>query len=104
MVLIYSNKTKNDIVFHDDLIQMQAENKNLKVVHTLTSPDVDKNTWKGKMGHINSTMIKEEIPDYSERVFYICGPPKMVDVLKSILSDELKLEKEKIKWEHFTGY
>jgi hypothetical protein len=32
------------------------------------------------------------------------GPPKMVDILRAILSDELKLDKEKIKWENFSGY
>ncbi|MFN3480596.1 MAG: hypothetical protein ACK415_09440 [Thermodesulfovibrionales bacterium] len=49
-------------------------------------------------------MIKQEIPDYKERVFYIYGPPKMVDYLRSLLSDELKLGKEKIKRENFLGY
>ncbi len=104
IVLIYSSKTENDIVFHEDFLQMQNENKKLKVIHALTSPDIDKSTWKGKVGHIGSLMIKEEIPDYMDRVFYICGPPKMVDDLKSILSDELRLDKEKIRLEHFTGY
>lgn len=82
---------------------MQAENKNLRVVYTLTS-SFDKNSWKGRTGFIGSVLVKEEIPDYADRVFYVCGPPKMVDGLKSILSDELKLAKEKIKWEHFLGY
>ncbi len=104
IVLIYNNKTENDIVFQDDFSQMQTENKKLKVIYTLTSPDMDKNTWKGKVGRTDNAMVKEEMPDYKDRDFYICGPPKMVDALKSILSDELKLDKEKIKWEHFTGY
>lgn len=104
MILLYSNRTENDIVFRDDLASMQAENKKLKVFHTLTSPDIDKNYWKGETGRIDSKMVKEKIPDYKERVFYICGPPKMVEVLKTILSEELKVQKEKIKWEHFTGY
>jgi len=38
-----------------------------------------------------------------ERVFYICGPPKMVDALRAVLSDELTIDKEKIRFEHFTG-
>jgi ferredoxin-NADP reductase len=103
IILIYANRTENDIAFHDDFLRMEADNKKLKVVYTLTDP-INKNTWKGRTGIINSEMVREEIPDYAERVFYICGPPKMVDYLRSLLSDELKCDKGKIKWEHFLGY
>lgn len=103
IILVYGNKSEKDIAFHDDFLQMETDNKNLRVVYTLTDP-VEKHTWKGRIGIINSDMVREEIPDYAERVFYICGPPKMVDHLRSLLFDELKLGKEKIKWEHFLGY
>lgn len=104
IVLLYSNHSEKDIVFREDFSKMETENSRFKVIHTLTSPDMDKNTWKGRTGLISSSMIKEEVPDLTERVFYLCGPPKMVDALKSILSDELTVDKERIKWEHFTGY
>ncbi len=103
IVLIFGNKSEKDIAFHDDFLQMGANNKNLRVVYTLTDP-VEKHIWNGRIGIINSDMVREEIPDYAERVFYICGPPKMVDYLRALLSDELKLNKGKIKWEHFLGY
>jgi ferredoxin-NADP reductase len=104
IILLYGNSTKDDIAFREDFDQMQAENKNLRVVHTLTSPGVDRSVWKGRTGFIDSKMVKEEIPDYKERIFYISGPPKMVDTLRAILSEELKLDKERIKWENFSGY
>ncbi|MEW6109541.1 MAG: hypothetical protein AB1632_10305 [Nitrospirota bacterium] len=75
----------------------------LKVVYTVDNP-IDEATWKGRVGFINSRMVKEEIPNYLERVFYICGPPKMVDSLRAILYDELKLDRGKIKLENFSGY
>ena len=103
MVLIYANKAEEDIAFHNDFVEMERENKNLRVVYTLTGP-LDKNQWKGKTGVITGEMVKEEIPDYSERIFYICGPPKMVYYLRTLLSEELKLSKGKIIWEHFLGY
>ena len=103
IVLIYGNKTERDIAFYDDFLQMEGENKNLRVVHILTAP-IDKNKWKGKIGIITGEVVKEEIPDYEGRVFYICGPPKMVDYLRTLLSEELKIDEKKIKWEHFLGY
>jgi NAD(P)H-flavin reductase len=82
---------------------MEAENKKLRVVYTLDNP-IERTVWKGRVGFIHSEMVREEMSDYAERIFFICGPPKMVDYLRSLLSDELKLDKGRIKWEHFLGY
>jgi NAD(P)H-flavin reductase len=102
-VLIYGNRTEGDIVFYADFLQMEAGNEKLRVVYTLTDPS-DNPAWNGRMGPIDSEMVRNEIPDHHDRVFYICGPPKMVDSLRSLLLDELQLQKERIKWEHFLGY
>ena len=58
----------------------------------------------GRRGRINSSVIKEEIPDYGERMFYLCGPPAMVEAMRKILAEELILPQEKIKTENFAGY
>ena len=49
-------------------------------------------------------MIKSEIPDFSDRVFYISGPPGMVDSLKDILKNRLNVKDDKVILENFTGY
>jgi ferredoxin-NADP reductase len=104
MVLLYSSKTAEDIVFLEDFDKMSSLNNNLRVVYTLTSPDIDRRSWSGRTGRISSTMVREEIPDISERVFYLSGPPRMVDSLSLILSDKLHVENEKIRQERFLGY
>ena len=83
---------------------MQAVNKNIRVVCTLTSPDIDRKAWPGRTGYIDDKMIKEEMPDYNERVFYICGPPKMVESLIDILKNKLSVKENQIKIENFVGY
>ena len=103
IVLLYSNRTEDGIIFRKDFDDM-AGRSNLRVVHTLTSTDIDKKTWKGRTGYITDTMIKEEIPDYKERIFYICGPPKMVGAMASVLKDKLALGNDKIRIENFAGY
>lgn len=103
IVLIYGNKTEGDIVFREDFLAMEAENKNMRVVYTVDNP-LDKNIWNGKVGFITAEMIREEMPDYDERVFYVCGPPKMVDYLKILLGDDLKINDERMKIERFSGY
>lgn len=104
IILVYSNNKKEDIAFMDDFREMQEVNKNLKVVYTLTNPDENKEGKRYREGRITSDMIKEETPDYSERVFFICGPPKMVEGMECLLRDVLKVNESQIKREHFAGY
>jgi ferredoxin-NADP reductase len=104
IVLLYGNNKEEDIIFRQDLDQMASTNKNMRVVYTLTSPDIDKENWPGRTGYIDDRMIKEEIADYRERVFYLCGPPKMVETLVDILKNKLSLGEDKIKIENFVGY
>jgi ferredoxin-NADP reductase len=97
--MLYGNKTEADIVFRDELDQLQQADKNIRIEHVLSrEPD-----WKGLKGHVDAQLIKEQIPDYRERVFYICGPPGM----NAALSKELKtlgMPDDRIKLEDFTGY
>ncbi len=103
IILLYSNHRPEDIVFKDDFDQMLLQNKNLKVAYTLTCPD-SLPEWKGLRGFINEEAIKSQIPDFKERVFYLCGPPKMVEVMQALLKDKLCIEPQKIITENFTGY
>lgn len=104
MVLLYGNSREEDIIFREDFDNMQAVNKNLRVVYTLTSPDIDRESWPGRNGYIDEKMIKEEITDYRKRTFYICGPPGMVASLAEILKDRVGIAADRIKTENFTGY
>jgi ferredoxin-NADP reductase len=100
ITLIYGNQTAKDIAFKRELEEMSKQNINLKIV--LTVNEGNKN-WKGLTSFINLEMIKKEIPDYNERIFYLCGPPGMVKVLKRTIS-ELGVSDKKIKVEYFPGY
>jgi len=104
MVLLYGNNKEEDIIFREDFDRMARTNKNLRIVHTLTSPDIDRKLWPGRTGYIDDKMIKEEIPDYQQRIFYICGPPKMVQTLVDTLKNKVGVGTERIKIENFAGY
>lgn len=100
VTMISSNKMQDDIVFGAELDKMERENKNLKVLHTLTRAG---DTWQGCRERVCESMITREIPDYKEFVFYLCGPPVMLDSMVSIL-DSLGIPKERVKQESFVGY
>jgi ferredoxin-NADP reductase len=99
--IIYANRTARDIAFKKDFDMMQKEYSKLKVVHILSHPDEG---GQGRTGHINGQIIREEIPDYIERKFYVCGPPAMVGVMVKTLLEELSFPKENIVTENFQGY
>lgn len=101
VVLVYSNRSVRDIVFKDDFDAMQNNYPLLKVAHVLCETEPK---FKCTVGLINSTVIKNEIPDYLERKFFLCGPPQMVEAMRKILTEELGLESSKIVMENFQGY
>lgn len=83
---------------------MERVNKNIRIVYTLTSRDIGRQTWHGRTGYIDEKMIKKEISHYKERTFYICGPPKMVGSLVNVLNNKVSMQEDKIKTENFVGY
>jgi ferredoxin-NADP reductase len=101
MVLLYSNRSVKDIVFKDDFAAMAKSYPLLRVAHVLCETEA---SFKCRVGLINSKVIKDEIPDYQERRFYLCGPPQMVSAMRKILVEELNLESSKIVLENFQGY
>lgn len=100
IVLFYGCRTPGDIAFKQELTQMQEQNKNLKLLFTVNEPDSD---WKGLVGNINIDLIKKELPDYKERVYYACGPPGMVTAMKNLVK-ELGLPDNQFKYEAFAGH
>ncbi len=104
MVFLYGNRMEADIIFKDDFDDIQRTSGNFRVRYTLTGPDTGSEKWPGRRGYIDADMVKEEIPDYKERVFYICGPPIMVVTLVDILRNSLGIAEDSIKTENFTGY
>jgi len=100
IALFYGCRTENDFAFREELEALSEKNKNLKLI-----PIVNQYTekWKGEIGTINVEMIKKELPDFQENMFYTCGPPAMVTAME-ILVESLGLPKEKLKREVFSGY
>jgi ferredoxin-NADP reductase len=101
IILVYANRNIKDIVFREDFELMQGQYPKLRVSHVLSEPATG---FKCCLGHIDRQIIITEIPDYTQRKFYLCGPPGMVEAMKKILSEELSLPEENIITENFQGY
>ncbi len=101
VLLFYSNKTEQEIAFKKELDDWQNINNNIKVFYTIT--DFQPKDSNCIFGHINKDLVLKNTQDLNERIFFIFGPPKMVEAMKS-LCIEIGCIKENIKTESFMGY
>jgi len=95
--LLYSNTHYDEIIYREELEDLDKHH-NIKVVHTLTREVPE--SWKGYTGRINEDMIKREVEDLSENLYYLCGPPAFVDDMSAIL-ESLGVDKDRIKKEKY---
>jgi ferredoxin-NADP reductase len=104
MVLLYSNRSAADIIYRDDLESIAAQDKRYRAVFSLDSLVACPVDWKGRCGYIDAAMIRQEIPDYAEHIFYVCGPIIMVKKMVDLLKGELGMSDENIRRESISGY
>jgi ferredoxin-NADP reductase len=102
VVLLYGNASYDDIAFRDELAEMAARRRDIRVEHVLSGPEFPPD-WKGKRGYINKELVVELVPDHMERLFYISGPPRMVIALQEQLGG-LNIPEPQVKRDSFTGY
>lgn len=102
IVLLYSDKQVSEIVYKDVFDQAQME-LGIKTIYALTSENLLPQGWLGKVGRIDGEMIRGEIPDFQERMFYLSGPHSMVNAFEKTLLD-MGIFKSKIKTDFFPGY
>jgi ferredoxin-NADP reductase len=100
ITLFYGCRTENDMAFRKELEELAGKNKNLRLVFMVTEPTAQ---WKGLTGIISADMVKQQLPDYEENMFFTCGPPPMVEAMEKLVVN-LGLPKEKLKRELFSGY
>ncbi|MBU0503613.1 MAG: FAD-dependent oxidoreductase [Candidatus Omnitrophota bacterium] len=101
VMLFYSNRNEEDIAFKTELDKWRENNLNIKVFYTVT--DCQPVNKECIFGRIDKDLLLNKIPDIKERLFFIFGPPKMVEAMENICV-EVSSIKENIKTESFIGY
>jgi glycine betaine catabolism B len=106
-----SNRDQDNILYKREFDECVSENKNLKIVYTIAdkrqeSSSIQYDDWKGERGFINKAMLVKYLGTYEldNSIFYICGPPGMLNAMQKLLQVDLNIPKERIKIEEFTGY
>ncbi len=101
IVLLYSNKTSQEIAYKD-VFDEAEQTIGLRTIYTVTDHEQTPSHWKGRVGRVGTQMIQEAIPDYMERTFYLSGTNSMVNGVEKVLK-ELGVPSKQIKKDFFPG-
>jgi ferredoxin-NADP reductase/nitrite reductase/ring-hydroxylating ferredoxin subunit len=107
IIMFDSNRNEQNILYKDEFDRWARQNKNLKVIYTVTDDESTPNVnWSGERGRINLSMLEKHLSkdEIDNAIFYMCGPPGMVKAIQELLQQELQIPKDRIKVEAFTGY
>jgi len=82
--LLYSSRSREDVIYYDELEKFRAGGKGLEVFHTLTRSQPS--GWKGYARRIDEAMLKEIIkPLGKSPQIFICGPTLLVETAANAL-------------------
>ena len=93
--LIYSIRTPQDIIYTEEIKKLKEQNNNFSYTLTITRPD-DKTLWTGKTGRIDINLLKSNISNVENSLYFLCGPISFVKSAIEML-ESLGAKKEQIK-------
>ena len=73
------------------------------VIGTMTDMARSNRIWRGETGFINQEMLAKYIGDLAAPIYYIAGPPKMVEAMQKALS-YAGVDSDDVRAEEFAGY
>lgn len=103
ILVLYSNRRPEDAAFLDELAVSRKTNPNYTFVGTMTQMEESNREWHGETGFINKAMLMKYIDDLTLPIYYIDGPPAMVNAMRKILG-EAGVDDDNIRTEEFSGY
>ncbi len=103
LLLLYSNRRPEDAAFLTELQQLEQQNKNFTLVATMTEMEKSSQSWQGETGFIDGQMIKRMTGALAAPIYYLVGPPAMVEAMRKTLNDA-EINDDDIRSEEFYGY
>jgi ferredoxin-NADP reductase len=87
ILFFFSNRQPEDAPFLADLQALQKENPNYTFIPTMTELAKSPHQWNGETGYINKEMPAKYLSDAKSPIYYIVGPPGMVNGLHSVVNE-----------------
>lgn len=103
LFLFYSNRRPEDAAFLDELKALEGENRQYRLICTMTDHDRSARPWSGEAGYITQGMLARYVGDLNGPIYYVVGPPGMVDAMRQMLAGA-GVATADIRIEKFAGY
>ncbi len=103
LLLLYSNRRPEDAAFLAELQALERSHPPLRLMATMTQMSASSQAWSGPVGVIDEALVKHSTAELARPVFYVVGPPGMVEAMHLTLNDAGVAEDD-IRSESFYGY
>jgi len=103
LFLFFANHRPEDAPFLDELIGLEQQAPQFKLIATMDSMERSHRAWQGETGFIDKAMLDRHLQQARAPIYYIAGPPGMVAAMQSVLAGA-GIDDENILAEEFSGY
>jgi ferredoxin-NADP reductase len=101
--LFYSNRRPEDAAFLDELAALPNRHSRCRFVGTMVEMDKSSRPWKGETGFLDRAMLERHLKSLAAHVYYIAGPPGLVEAMQKMLTDA-GVAQDAIRTDEFFGY
>jgi ferredoxin-NADP reductase len=100
VTLVYSNRDRESTAFLDELLELESESANVRLVLTMTQDP----GWEGESRKIDAQFLRDYLgEELNEDTFLVAGPPAMVEAMQEVLG-EAGVEEANVVAERYSGY
>ncbi|HEX5038886.1 MAG TPA: FAD-dependent oxidoreductase [Candidatus Limnocylindria bacterium] len=100
--VFYANRRPEDAAFLEEIRELAESDPNLRFIPSMSAIAANE-SWEGERGHIDSEMLERHLGGVGGAIYYLTGPPGMVQGLRRMLVDS-GTDEDDIRTEEFTGY
>lgn len=93
MTLIYGQRTRDELYYHEEFSGIAKQNPNFTYVPVLSNEPVDSD-WDGMRGFVHDAAKAHFDNDFRGHKAYLCGPPLMIDACISTLMQGRLFERD----------
>jgi ferredoxin-NADP reductase len=101
--LFYSNRRPEDAAFLEELAALPKRNARCRFVGTMVEMDKSSRPWSGETGFIDRAMLERHLKGLSAYVYYVAGPPGLVEAMQKMLIGA-GVAQDAIRTDEFFGY
>lgn len=103
LALLYSNRRPEDTAFLAELQEHARALPSFRLHATMTDMAHSTQPWSGATGLIDAAFVQRAIAGLPEPIFYVSGPPGLVQAMRETL-EQAGVDEDDVRSEEFFGY